>query len=90
MHEIVVQLRRSGACKLAKHKVVSVSVLRMTDGVAIPPDFCDIDKIGNMLDIWLRREYAYDNRRLVRNMKAGFAGKRARTKLREKCGILTG
>lgn len=30
-------------------------------------------RIGNRLDIWLRREHVDDDRRLVLNMKAGFA-----------------
>ncbi|KAL3929462.1 MAG: hypothetical protein SGPRY_001954, partial [Prymnesium sp.] len=78
--EIAVQLRRSGVCKLAKHKVLAASVIQMT-GVAIPQDVRDIDKIENRLDIWLRKVYVDDDGRLVCQMKAGIARERAREEL---------
>lgn len=86
LHELIVQLLNSGRCKLAKHKLLGAAVLRAT-GTPVPPDVRDVDKIGNHLDIWLKRRYVDEDKKLQRRTCA--VREEARAKLRLECCIVT-
>lgn len=84
VHERVVHLINDGRCNMSKHKSLAVSICRLT-GVRIPPDERDVEKVGNHVDIWLRRNYIDAERKLFRNLRNKENLERKRMELRLSC-----
>lgn len=88
VHERIVQLINTGSCKMAKHKALACAMCGMT-GVLRPPDMRDVEKIGNHIDIFLRRKYIDKERKLCRNIRNKENLEQQRASLRLCCCIVS-
>lgn len=88
VHERVVLLKNSGACRIAKHKALARAMCGMT-GVREPPDERDTDQIGNHIDIWFRRKYIDVERKLHCNTRNKENLEKKCVELRAQCCIVS-
>lgn len=66
------------------------AVLRLT-GVHVPPDERDVDKIGNNLELWVRRHYVEEVRKLTnRILRDAAARKQQKDEVGLRCCAVTG
>lgn len=87
VHERVVALKQAGQTTAAKHLLLGRAILSLI-GMPIPPDDRDVDKIGNHLDVWLKRRYI-DVDKLVKNVKNIDVKKEKRLALQAQCCTIT-
>lgn len=88
VHERVVALKQAGQTTAAKHLLLGRAILSLI-GMPIPPDDRDVDKIGNHLDVWLKRRYIDVDKKLVKNVKNIDVKKEKRLALQAQCCTIT-
>lgn len=88
VHERIVELINKQIGRLTKHKALARAVCVLT-GVPVPPDDRDVEKVGNHVDIWLKRNYIDVERKLLRNIRNKENLDRQRAELRQRCCVVS-